>query len=207
MKIIHDEKEGVFVFIARDVEETEVLRKLIKACQRGNKLDYGGRKTNPDNSMSLDFYFGAKEKEVVRRLSECCIIIDTVHVGGIHLRLKGIENQDQNNVRALRDSCYFGSGELTFLRGTEIDGSKAIIVVAGYCKVCGGKITDSGSCEYRVCKKCADKCNHQYVHGYIHGGEISLGRGVYCELCGRVKDNENVFPILKQGESGIVEIL
>ncbi len=183
MKVIQNKIEGVFEFIATDIEETKVLRKLIKACKPGNKLNYGGYIDNPDNSRSLNFHFGAKKKIQRKRISAYATLKIIVPVGGIQLSLAGNDKEDLDNIRTLRDICRLGSDEVIFLSGTEIDGLVSIVIAPSNCKVCGAKIADLVSSEFNICETCAGNCEHEYEEIYVRG----VGFRDFCGLCGRMK--------------------
>lgn len=107
---------------------------------------------------------------------------------GKRLFIVATSDEDELNLRGLRDSLFFSSGQLEFIRKTP-EGSFEFCVER--CQLCASPLIVRGRCEWRTCNSCADKCEHSYVDGHVHGGDVGLfGVGKFCEKCGRTKPGE-----------------
>jgi hypothetical protein len=182
MQIIRNKEVANFIFVPTEEKETEVLNQIIAIAKPDDKMTYGGRNGGDgDKPFVVYLHLGSHTEENM-----------TIHrdeeVGGVKLELRGSGEDSDNEVRLIRDVCFFGSGGLIFLGTCEVDGKTAIIVTASKCKLCGGPMISMASCEWRTCDACASKCEHDYVSGMVHGGNVgNMGIGEFCDKCGRGK--------------------
>jgi hypothetical protein len=186
MKIIRNEEVASFTFVPVEEGEAEILDSIIAIAKPEDKMEYGGRNSD-DKSYVVYLHVGShaeKRTEINGNV--------TAHweeeVGGIKLELRGSTENDQREVRLIRDVCYFGSGGLILVGSYDLDGKRVVVTTAKRCKLCRAGMIDFGSCEWGVCGTCAGKCELHYVLGVVHGGSAgNIGMGEFCEICGRSK--------------------
>lgn len=166
MRVIRDEKLATYTLVPIEQEEEQILASIAATIQTGDKLSYGGRGRDGEDDKFCTVH---------------------LHIGGVELVLGGSTEDDKYEVNGIRNTCYFGSGGLIFLGVVEVDGKKAIVTTAKYCKQCGGAMINCFACEWGICDACAAKCEHLYERGSIHGPKIDIGMGEFCGLCGRGK--------------------
>lgn len=190
MHIIRDEKQATFTFIPVEAEEEQVIKSIVEKLQPEDFIFYGGKSRDKiDKSCIIYLHAGSHEEE--RSRTEGKITINHwVYVGGVKLTLIGTTKDDKHEVGCIRDTCYFSTGGLIFLKKTEVDDKIAIVVTAMRCKHCNAGMIDMGSCEWKTCDACAEKCQHTYSRGAIHGGGIDIGVGDFCDKCGRARPKE-----------------
>jgi hypothetical protein len=188
VKINRNEEDATLAFVPTGTSEVEVVTAILAIVTPGEKLSYAGRNDATETEkFSIELYAGAT-KEPSSETSGNVTVVGIAHVGGVRLDLRGDTDDDDLEVRRLRDTCYFGSGGLIFLGETEVDGRKALLITAAKCKLCEGNMLGLGECEWKTCNACKDKCEHVYIRGLVHGGGAGgVGMGEYCEKCGRCK--------------------
>lgn len=124
--------------------------------------------------------------------------------GQVSLTLCGDTKDDQLEVNGLRNACFFGKvGGLLYLGHCD----DSVRVTGGHCDRCQAPIVDAASCEWAVCRACAEKCPHPNTEdGFTHSETIELGYKKFCTDCGRevgpaqAKPPQNVSMIAKGGE-------
>lgn len=186
MKIIRDESVGTLTLVPVETEEKETLAAIVAILKVGEKLSYHSRlpdSQNPKFGM-LHFYAGS-QKEEKTEVRGRVRITNNVYVGGVRLVLRGSTVEDKYKVGQIRDTCYFGSGGLILLEEIKVDGQKALLLTAKYCKLCGSRMIDRVSCAWSTCNECAAKCEHQYERGLVMSGIFDVAMGEFCGLCGR----------------------
>lgn len=188
MKVIRDEKLATYTLVPIDKEEEEILISIIKLLKVGDGLSYGGRGRDGDDDKfcMVHLHAGARRERQTKTEGNSSVT-RWVHIGGVELLLRGSTEDDKYEVNGIRNICYFGSGGLIFLGEIEVNGKKAIVVTAKYCKVCGRAMINLVACEWSVCDDCDAKCEHAYVRGAVHGGGLEIGVREFCQKCGRVK--------------------
>lgn len=171
MKVISDKKAGTWTLCPVGPDEEKAINAVIASTKKDQKLKYIGRGKDDeeDKFCVVHFNFGGEKNE---KLTVC-----------------GTTKDDKYGVNNIRNTCFFGSGGLVFIKETTVDGKPAIVVTALYCKSCGSPIIGMRA-EWKICDKCADECDHKYVEGPIHGPRMDVGTGEFCKICGRVKPEE-----------------
>lgn len=172
MHVIRNNEMGTLTLCPTEPTEREVVEFIANTVKVGEKLNYNGRQTEDDGSCTIHLRIG--EKESSRRLT-----------------VRGTSADDKKSVGAIRDMCFFGSGGLVYLGKVEVEGTPALVFTGLYCKVCGGAMIGTLTCEWATCNMCAEKCKHNYIRGAVHGGDAGdLGMGYFCDICGRGKPKE-----------------
>ena len=144
--------------------EKVAIAALSSLLKVGDKLSYDGmRRIGPDKKIPLlTFYLGGV-REKVSVTTGSVTIIQSVNVGGTVFEISGATDEDHREVLEMRNACFYGSGELVFLREDTFDGEQALVVTPMFCKVCGEEIADLASVEWATCGACALKCEHTFV--------------------------------------------
>lgn len=188
MKIIRDKQLATLTLVP-EADEEQVIASIAAMLKPEDKLSYGGRgRDSGDEKFCTVHLHAGGHKELRTETTGNVTVHRTVHVDGVELILQGTTEEDKHEVGRIRDTCYFGSGDLIFLGETEVDGKKAIVITGLRCKHCGAGMIRYSDCEWRTCAVCAAKCEHNYVRGMIHGGSVGeLGIGEFCDKCGRGK--------------------
>lgn len=179
MKILIDDEAGRLTLCPSNMDETEQLRFIPKPSLTSRViLYYQGREDGSDGRVDrLNF-----------------------SVKGRSFPLLPTGPEDRDNLCALRDTVFFGSGRLVLRQITEDqETGLAAHFTASQCKICGRDITKRGQVEFRTCGTCSKLCTHSWTQGYIHGGDAgSLAIGQFCTKCG--VGNKDV-PLVKIFES------
>lgn len=188
MKIIRDEKLATLTLVPIGQNETEIITSITEILKPGDKLSYGGRGSdgNDNKFCIVHLHAGAREERQNKTVGSTTFW-HSVHVGGVHLVLRGSTENDKSEVGRIRDACFFGAGGLIYIGETELNKTKSIITTAMRCEHCNSNMLERVECEWRTCNACAAKCMHDYERGPIHGGGIDIGVGEFCSKCGRGK--------------------
>jgi hypothetical protein len=188
MQIIRNDEAAYFTFAPTNEEEVAVLQSVIALAKPEDRMKYGGRSGGDDGEPFMISLHVGSQTEEVRGVEGRVTSISHKQVGGVELKLLGTTETDDTEVRRIRDAIYFGAGGATFLGSCEVDGKTAIMVTLTHCKLCNAPVIDRASCEWKICKACAMKCEHQYERGAVHGGSAGdIGVGEFCGICGRAK--------------------
>jgi hypothetical protein len=189
MKIIRDEQAATWTLVPVEASEEQVITDIIAILKPEDRIFYDGRdQDGDDDKFSVIYlYAGARKEKQDKTVNKNIINTRSIYIGGVKLILRGSTKKDKYEVNGIRNTCYFGSGGLIFLGGTEVDGKKAVITTAKRCKHCGAGMIDLVSCEWSTCDACAAKCEHNYDYGFVHGRGREIGMDDFCDKCGRVK--------------------
>lgn len=191
MRIVRDDQLATWTLCPSDTEEEEGVRKALALLSPGVRLTYAGRARDPlDPEICIVKLHVGGQLEKKLTTEGCITIAEQVFVGGIPLDLRGETAQDQQEVRHIRNTCYFGAGGLIFLGTIDVSGRPCLICTAMYCQRCGAAMIDSLACEWSTCSACAAVCDHAYIHGRIHSNGVDIGMGEFCQICGRSKSKE-----------------
>ncbi len=188
MKIIRDEGTATITLVATNAEETEALKNVITISKPRKKMSYGGC-VGKDGGRPFAIYLhmNSRRKRVVEEFSNVTMR-STKLVGGAKLEILGTTEADDQEVRSMRDTCFFGSTGFFYLGSSDVGGEVSIIITAQFCKHCHSYMISRVGAEWKTCDACAEKCRHKYIRGTIHGGSAgNLAMGEYCRKCGRVK--------------------
>lgn len=178
MRIIKDEVSATLTFVPVEQDEEQTLISIAQILKPGAKMSYGGR----DRDCGSD-----KFSVVILHAKSTVKGAKKAKREEVELILRGSTEDDKYAVNGIRNTCFFGSGELIFISTIDVEGKKAIVVTAMHCKICGKPMIDSTSCECKTCKDCSAKCHHKYERGAVHGPSLEIGLGEFCSKCGRGK--------------------
>lgn len=183
MRISKDQSLSEFVIAAATDEEVALVQQICSQLKPNEKMQYDGRNNGPPFTIFLK-------------------------VRGEKIALRGTDPADEDQLKGMRDSLYFGASNAPiFLRETQDhDGRVAMVITLGICKQCRGGMINRVACEWQVCNECATKCSHVYVQGAVHGGKVHLGEGCFCEICGRIQPDTEMVMILGEDMTGTAEI-
>jgi len=166
MRIIRNDVLFNYILSPLKLEERQDIGFIISNFKPGDKIRYGGRESKNDEEIySIYFEINDANKKFI---------------------LIGNTEEDKNEIKEIRNACFFGSGSLIYLGKTDFCGEESIIITLAYCKLCNKQIIDFSECNGLVCNSCADKCEHKYVPGFFHG-TVDIGVGEICSICNRVK--------------------
>lgn len=184
MRVIRDEESSTWTLVPMEATEEQILISVAATIRPGVKLGYNGRSEDGQGFCKVRLHAGGHQEDI----KEEFVTRMGVWMGGIDFVLQGSTEDDKAEVGSIRNACYFGhAGGLFYLGEIEVEGKKAIVVTAGYCKLCGATMTGLRSCEWEVCDNCSAKCHHQWERGMVHGRGLDIGVGEYCGLCGHIK--------------------
>jgi hypothetical protein len=175
--ITRNDEKATWTLIPTTPDEEKTLASVASLLSVGNKIEYHGRTTDPDdeNAVSVHFNAGGKHARRTTYGKNGGSSTRSVYVGGVTLVLIGSTPEDKNEIACIRDTCF---------DQTEVDGKFALLFTAKHCKHCGAPILKMGRCEWSTCDTCVEKCDHEWETGAIHGGGIDLGLGEICGKCG-----------------------
>lgn len=186
MKIIRDEKKATFKLVPTGPKEETTVKQIVALIKPREKLVYGGKRRDGEHCL-IHLYAGSKVEEKTQKISANVTFTHDVHVGGVELILRGTTKADKQVVGSIRDTCFFGSGGLIFLKTVKVDGKTSLVTTAKFCQHCGRGMIEMGRCEWKTCRACAAACEHTYKTGAVHGGGLDIGLGEYCTKCGMGK--------------------
>lgn len=188
MQIIRNKEAATLTFVPVEQGEAEVLNSIIAIAKPEDKMSYGGRGGGKNGEPFVVYLHIGSRREAVVKKSGNVTIHSHEEIGGIKLELRGSGEDNDQEVRCIRDTCFFGAGNPIFLGTAEVDGKTAIVITMKRCKLCNSPMISMVSCEWRTCDACAAKCEHEYERGVVHGGSAgNMGMGEYCGKCGRGK--------------------
>ncbi|TRZ48552.1 hypothetical protein D4S03_09650 [bacterium] len=188
MQIIRDDKAGTLTLVPMTPDEIEKVGQMAKALKFGEKIVYGGIRTNHEDKLECIYFFAAsKNRWKTTKHPSGGSSTEMVHIGGIKLELIGTSEEDQHGVERISDFCYYGSGGLILLNTIKVNNKTGLVLTGSLCKICQHPMTKLVECEWGICDKDASKCKHNYARGAIHGGGLEIGVGHCCKKCGRVK--------------------
>jgi len=184
--IKRDDQERTWTFVPSDQDEEQIVQAIAALEPKSELTKMWVEKDENGRRRKINFGFGGKK---ILKKTEWGSEPD--YEGGTQFVLQGTTLADQEEAGLIRDVCYFGSGGLTFLSKTEVDGRCAVVVTAMFCKQCNEPMATFSGCSKSICNACAKKCEHVFEEGYQHGGEAQLlSRGSSCIKCGRPKPDE-----------------
>ncbi|MEN9614543.1 MAG: hypothetical protein RLZZ347_850 [Candidatus Parcubacteria bacterium] len=184
MKIIRDEKSRTIVLVPDQEGEQRVISSISETLKLGDKLSYLGRQPVDGGRDFCELSFGiGGEKDRSGRGGY------PAYRGGSLVALRGTTDTDKLEILHIRNMCFLGPG-LTLVGVTQVDGSTAVMVIGGYCKLCNARLINTHECAWRICDDCASKCAHEFIAGVICADVA--GHGMSCNKCGRVDPNVEV---------------
>lgn len=191
MHIIRNDEKATWTLVPTTSDEERTRASVASFLSVGDKMQYHGRGTDPDdeNAITVRFNAGGKYERVTKGNST-----NPDYVGGVTFHLIGTTPEDKDELGYVRDTCYVGSGGLILVEQSEVDGTPALVFTAKHCKLCGAPMIKMGRCEWETCDACSDKCEHELETGAIHGGGIDLGLGQFCGKCGIAKPKSDDEP-------------
>ena len=185
MKIVTDAENGTWTFVPKRMREEIVIHAIAEILKPGDKIAYGGRSGIGDK-LKLYLYSGSKEIRKTTKKGNVSFT-ESAFIQGRKLILRGSNRNDRDEVCAIRDVIYFGSGGLIYLGQTEIDGVLSIIVTGTKCKHCENNTISLGECHWKTCKSCCAKCEHHYIRSTVIGTGFGIAMGEFCDICGDTK--------------------
>lgn len=192
MHIIRDETKQTWAITPVGIQENLLLRLASSRLHQGEKIKYGGMKTNPRKTnepiTALFFHIGGKlARKTARSRTGKSTITESTHPGSFKLTIKPTNPVDLEELGAMRDVCFFGSGGLIFLEAKKSVWKTSLVTTGRLCKICRKPMISMRACEWGICDEDAQICNHQYERGAIHGGGLDIGIGEFCTVCGKTK--------------------
>lgn len=173
--------------------EVEVLTSILCVLKHGQKMKYCGvRSDDQSDPLSLHFNAGGKPVKITKLNEHGGGIIYTKWTGGVTWWLTATDD-DRDELWAMRDTCYVGSGGLIFLETHKHELGYSLIFTAKYCKICGAPMIRMSRCEWSTCTTCTEKCEHEWERGHMHGAGIDIGVGSFCGKCGIANPGDDEF--------------
>ena len=186
MNVIRNEAAGTLTIVPTTARVEKVIKTLIPRMNIGDRIRYGGRAVVQSSTKKWVLYLHAGGRIVTRSRGRHS---SERYVDSTCLALRGASPEVDQEIRLVRDVCYYGSG-LTYLGSSVVNGRMSLVTTGRHCKLCQAPVIDFPSVEWKICSSCAANCLHEYEDGVIHGGGLDIGVGVFCGICGRMKPKE-----------------
>jgi hypothetical protein len=155
--------------------------------QAGQKFSYGGRISEDEDENFCKIVLNAGGEKVKKSVSEEGVTFTKfVHEGGVTLTLSGSTEADKYQVGSLRNICFF-AGNLAYLESSRTTDGISLTLTGGSCKHCGAHMITMAECEWKTCRACASKCEHEYETGMVHGPGVDMDVAEFCGKCGRAQ--------------------
>lgn len=169
MRVSVNEDLGIVMMTPTQISEKVFFEGLRILGEKGTTLLYKGHRMRNKNSPD--------ER----------ILLTVQDPSNILLVIEGDQKADDDGLRHLKDLLYYGSSKLEIL---DFIGDEMILFTVDRCKTCNRPMADFSSCEWKICKFCAQLCPHNYTRDAIHGGSVDIGIGEFCNICGRGKPKD-----------------
>ncbi len=191
MHIVRNDDEATYTLYPATAYEKRVLRKALQFLSPGDRINYEGRrrdKSNDDYCITV-FHAGGTREWRVKAYGNTTHKYQ-VFVGGQRVIIRGTDEADKQQVGSIRDMCFMGTSGLLFLRETKLNGQWGIVCTGKLCSKCNAQMIKVGRTEWGICDACAAICQHNWVKGAIYGGDLDIGVGEFCNICGVAKPHE-----------------
>ncbi|MBI5044449.1 MAG: hypothetical protein HZC02_00835 [Candidatus Levybacteria bacterium] len=174
MLVTRNEAQATFTLIPQSADEDRKVERVLRSVAPKSRLTYGGRDSDASGRSTR------------------------VTFSGFDITVPPAENEPF--IDQIRNIAYFGAGLHLLGETTTDNGRIALLVTGGFCKVCGGNIIEWGRSEWATCSACVQKCQHQYEKGAVHGGNVDIGVGLFCGICGVAKPRDPDEAVMMQAD-------
>ena len=153
MNIRLNERDNTFTLMPVTDEEKMAIAWMAQNMSRGDRLHHAGRERfDSDKFVNVHWNLGGKQVEVVEKSPESTVY-SSKYEGGVKFILRGTREEDKYHCNRIGDTGYFFSGGFVFLKVTDVDGVKSVVITAKLCH-CGAPMIGVAALKRKICDAC-----------------------------------------------------